>query len=125
LQSGTPLVKGLEITSAGVRDPLWKNALAEIKDQIRDGGSFSRAVKGTRVFPPMALHLAAVGEETGHLEATLQKTADLLDAEAKRNIKEKMALLEPVMVLAMAGVVALLIFTVLVPILTFTSQLQI
>ena len=116
-----PLVEGLALTLPTIRNHALRSATADIAEQVRGGGSLSAAMRGAGVFPPLLTYLAASGESAGRLELMLARAADYLEQEFDRFTTTTMALIEPAIIILMGGTVALIILSILLPILQLQS----
>jgi general secretion pathway protein F len=117
VSSRLPLVEGLRLTVPTIRNAALAIATAGIVDQVRAGGSLSAALRDAGVFPPLLVYMTASGESAGRLEQMLERAADYLEREFDRFTAASMALLEPVIIVVMGSCVALIILSILLPIL--------
>lgn len=117
VSSRLPLVEGLRLTVPTIRNAALAGATAGLVDQVRAGGSLSSALRDAGVFPPLLVYMTASGESAGRLEAMLERAADYLEREFDRFTAASMALLEPVIIVVMGSCVALIILSILLPIL--------
>ena len=117
VSSRLPLVEGLRLTIPTIRNTVLRGATENIVEQVRGGGSLSAAMRSAAVFPPLLVYLAASGETSGRLEVMLEKAADYLEKEFDRFTTTAMALLEPLIIVVMGVIVALIILSILLPIL--------
>lgn len=114
--SGVPLLEALDASSrVVVRRPLAM-AIGEVAGQVREGMPLSRALMQTRQFPPILVHMIASGEATGRLGALLDRAAQLQQADIENRTAMFTTLIEPVMLLAMGGLVLLIVLAVMQPI---------
>jgi general secretion pathway protein F len=117
VSSRLPLVEGLRLTVPTIRNAALASATAGIVDQVRAGGSLSAALRDAGVFPPLLVYMTASGESAGRLEQMLERAADYLEREFDRFTAASMALLEPVIIVVMGSCIALIILSILLPIL--------
>ena len=117
VSSRLPLVEGLRLTVPTIRNTVLRAATEAIVEQVRGGGSLSAAMRNAAVFPPLLVYLTASGETSGRLEVMLEKAADYLEKEFDRFTATAMALLEPLIIVVMGVIVALIILSILLPIL--------
>ena len=117
VSSRLPLVEGLRLTVPTIRNSALAAATAGIVDQVRAGGSLSAALRDAGVFPPLLVYMTASGESAGRVEQMLERAADYLEREFDRFTAASMALLEPVIIVVMGSCVALIILSILLPIL--------
>jgi len=93
-------------------------ALQQVQSKVREGKGMNGPLSESNIFPPLALHMIAVGEETGKLEGMLNNVADHFDDEVKRTTKRLTALLEPALILAMGLVIGVVVLSMLMAILS-------
>ncbi|WP_242339626.1 MULTISPECIES: type II secretion system inner membrane protein GspF [unclassified Anaeromyxobacter] len=121
LKSGVPLLTAMDI----VKNILGNTRLAEVieqaRDAIREGESIAAPLKRSGEFPPLVHHMVAIGERSGALEEMLANVADAYEDQVETTIAALTSLLEPVMIVAMGGVVAFIVFSVLMPILQINN----
>jgi len=115
--SRLPLLEGLNLTTQTVHNRVLRKASADIAETVRIGGSLSGALKKAGVFPPLLVYLAASGEASGRLELMLERAADYLEREFDAFSSTALALLEPAIIIIMGVVVALIVLSILLPIL--------
>ncbi|MEJ7926637.1 type II secretion system inner membrane protein GspF [Sphingobium sp. AN641] len=121
IASRLPLMEGLALTTGTVHNRVLRRASDEIVEAIRGGGSLSAALRRAGVFPPLLVYLAASGESAGKLDAMLERAADYLEREFDAFTSTALALLEPAIIILMGGVVAVIILSILLPILQLQS----
>ena len=115
--SRLPLLEGLRLTTETVHNRALRAASAEITESIRTGGSLSAALRSVGLFPPLLVYLAASGEASGKLDTMLERAADYLEREFDGFTQTALSLLEPAIIVIMGGIVALIVLSILLPIL--------
>ncbi len=115
--SRLPLLEGLRLTGGTIRNKVLVRANDEIVEAVRSGGSLSGAMRTSGVFPPLLVYLAASGESAGQLDLMLERAAEYLEREFDNFTSTALSLLEPLIIVAMGGVVAVIILAILLPIL--------
>ncbi|MDQ3140527.1 MAG: type II secretion system inner membrane protein GspF [Pseudomonadota bacterium] len=115
--SRLPLLEGLKLTTQTVNNRALRAASGEITEAIRTGGSLSVALRKAAVFPPLLVYLAASGEASGKLDIMLERAADYLEREFDGFTATALSLLEPAIIVLMGGIVALIVLSILLPIL--------
>jgi len=121
LESGLPLLEGLSITARTVGNRVLRAATATMVAAIDEGSSLSSAMRRAGVFPPTLLYMAGSGEGSGRLAPMLGRAADYLEREIDTVSAAALSLLEPAIIVALGGVVALIVLSILLPILQFNS----
>ncbi|MES2156774.1 MAG: type II secretion system inner membrane protein GspF [Pseudomonadota bacterium] len=119
--SRLPLMEGLTLTANTVHNRVLRRASDEIVEAIRGGGSLSAALRRAGVFPPLLVYLAASGESAGRLDTMLERAADYLEREFDAFTSTALAMLEPIIIILMGGIVAVIILSILLPILQLQS----
>ena len=114
--SGVPVLDALGIASQVLTNRPMRSAVKKAATQVREGGGLSRSLERTGYFPPMMLHLIASGEASGRLESMLEKAAAHQERELNSILSIFLALLEPMIILIMAGMVMLIVLAILLPI---------
>jgi general secretion pathway protein F len=121
LRGGVPILTALSAAEDTASNGALRQAVSRLADQVRRGTALSAAMSATGVFPPLALHLARVGEETGRLEEMLLKLGEALEGEVRRTVKRLTSLLEPAIILAVGLVVGFIVVAMLMAIFSITE----
>ena len=114
--SRVPLLTALRAGAGVVSNLPLRRALSEAAARVQEGASLSRALGVSRLFPPLMVHMIASGEASGRLGEMLERTAVQQARELERRIAAFVALLEPLLILAMGGIVLLIVMAILLPI---------
>lgn len=117
IASRLPLLEGLTLTTQTVHNRVLRKASAEIAETVRTGGSLSGALRKAGVFPPLLVYLAASGEASGRLDMMLERAADYLEREFDSFTSTALSLLEPAIIVVMGVIVAVIVLSILLPIL--------
>jgi general secretion pathway protein F len=124
LKSGVPLLKAMEI----VRHVLDNAALSKIVEDaagsIREGESIAGPLKRSKQFPPIVVHMIAVGEKSGQLEAMLENVSRAYDAQVETRVQAMTSLLEPLIIVFMGGGVGFIAFSILMPLIQMNDFVQ-
>jgi general secretion pathway protein F len=121
LDSGLPLIEGLAITARTVGNRVLRTATLDMVAAIDEGGSLTTAMRRAGVFPPTLLYMAGSGEGNGRLGPMLERAADYLEREIDTFSSASLSLLEPAIIVAMGGIVAMIVLAILLPILQFNA----
>ena len=121
LASGLPLMEGLSITVGTVGNRVLRAATETMATSIREGGSLTGALRRAGVFPPVMVYMATSGENSGRLPEMLDRGADYLEREFDTFTATAMSLLEPAVIVVLGGVVAMIVLSILLPILQFNT----
>ena len=116
VESGVPILSALEMTANVSNNHVVRAGFENLRVAARRGHSLGTSAMEMKIFPAMVAHMITVGEETGHLDEMLDKVADWFELELDENIKRLTSILEPVLMLFVGGVVALVVFAVFMPI---------
>lgn len=124
MAAGVPLVEAIEIVATTMENVYFREALDFCKDEIMIGQPLSRPFEECGMFPPMVYHMTKIGEESGNSEEMLTKLADYYDEEVEIAVQSLMAALEPMIIIALAGIVAFLVASCLAPMLEMYGSLN-
>ncbi|HEU0265754.1 MAG TPA: type II secretion system F family protein, partial [Geobacterales bacterium] len=116
LESGVPMLKGLEITGYAVTNRLYRLELDRVRQEVAEGGILSSALGRSPLFPPLLVQMIAVGEQGGELDQMLNRAGQVYEKEFDAGVTRVMALLEPLLILVMALVVGFIVVAILLPI---------
>lgn len=115
LTGGMPLVPALEIAVSAVGNASIRAALAPRIQMVREGRAFHAMLEESEVVPPMAIDMIKVGEATGSLDEMLGNVSDLFDEQAETRLQRVLTLIEPMMLVFMGVIIALLLISIYVP----------
>lgn len=118
LENGLPLQKALLLAREVIRNREMSSGMKGATEQLERGGGLSGPLIEFRVFPPLALQMIKVGEESGSLEAMLKKVANVYDGEVRTAIKRALTMLEPILIIGLGIMVAGIIISILMAILS-------
>jgi type IV pilus assembly protein PilC len=123
LGAGVPMVDALDITARSMDNETYKKAMKDAKDQVTRGVALSRPLKTSGLFPPMVIHMVSIGEETGNIEQMLENVAGYYEDDVQAATESMMALMEPFIIIVMAGVVGFLVIAMLSPMFSLYENL--
>nr|WP_300094692.1 type II secretion system F family protein [Sedimentibacter sp.] len=124
VESGVPLLSGLEAVSTIVGNEKIKRLILCAREDVRKGSSLSCSLRNNNVFPPMVHNMIKIGEESGELEDVLDKTADFYDEEVENSIQKLVALIEPVMIVLMAAIIGFIMLAMITPMFDMINTVQ-
>jgi type IV pilus assembly protein PilC len=124
LGGGLPLVHALDIAGQSVGNRYVARQLQTVGVRVREGASFAAGLEERRVFPEVAVKMAEVGESTGALQEMLNTVADFYDEEIATNMERFVALVEPVLLVAMGLIIAGLLLALYLPLFQLSSVLS-
>ncbi|PKN69754.1 MAG: pilus assembly protein PilC [Deltaproteobacteria bacterium HGW-Deltaproteobacteria-12] len=121
MNSGVPILEGLNIVSKTSGNVVVEAALIKTRQSISEGRTIAEPLMETGIFPPMVVQMIAVGEATGALDTMLSKIADFYDDEVDAAVSAMTALLEPIMMVFLGGIVGGMIIAMYLPIFKMAS----
>jgi general secretion pathway protein F len=121
LGNGVSLLPALTIVKDTIDNRALANSLDGVLARLKEGQGFARPLMETGLYPKLAVHMVAVGEETGRLDSMLMKVADVYDVEVNTSLKRALALMEPVLIVTLAVVVGGIIYALLSALLGLTE----
>lgn len=116
LRGGVPLLEALGTVQGVVGNRLLTHAIGQVQVRVREGKGMARPLGESGLFPPLALNMIAVGEETGKLDTMLNEVAEHYDQEVKRTTKRLTSILEPALILGMGLVIGVVVISMLLAI---------
>ena len=119
--SGSPVLDCLQTARETVTNLVFRDAIDDVIESVRDGGSLSTAMASTNIFPSLLVHMTQSGEASGKLGDLLAKSAKYLDAEFENTSKILIGLIEPAITVIMGGLVLLIILAIMLPILQLNT----
>ncbi|MDP3857563.1 MAG: type II secretion system inner membrane protein GspF [Stagnimonas sp.] len=114
--AGVPILDAMRIGTQVVTNLPMHDAIQEAARRVREGAGLAKSLEASRLFPPITVHLIASGEASGKLDEMLDRAADNQEREVETLIAALMGVFEPVLILAMGGVVLLIVLAILLPI---------
>jgi len=123
MSSGVPILDGLEIVSKTAGNRVVENTLMETRKSISEGKTIAEPLSESGIFPSMVVSMISVGENTGALDAMLEKIADFYDSEVDTAVDAMTALLEPIMLVFLGGVVGGMIIALYLPIFSMAGAI--
>lgn len=123
VSAAIPIVEALNIVAQVSGNSKIRQITADAAKNVEKGNSLSDFLKQQKMFPPLIGQMASVGEETGKLDEMLTQVANFYDSETDHAVKGLSAALEPLILLMLGGMVAVLIISIIVPIYRITSSI--
>jgi type IV pilus assembly protein PilC len=124
ISSGVPILEGLEITARTAGNAVIEKALMDVRKGLEAGRNLSDPLKESNVFPGMVTQMIGVGEQTGAMDAMLQKIADFYEDEVDAAVKDLLAALEPMMIVFLGLVVGGIVISMYLPLFSLIGQLS-
>src|SRR5690606_37579065 len=123
LSGGIPIVRALDISKHVANNVVLGRAIDAARDSVTEGQSLASPLRASGEFPPVVVHMVEVGERSGEIEAMLEKVAQTYEEQVETSVSRLTALLEPLLILLMVGIVIVIIAATLVPLLDVTTSL--
>jgi type IV pilus assembly protein PilC len=124
MSSGVPILQSLEVVADTTGNVVLAHATRDIQDSVRQGESITAPLRNHAVFPPMVAQMMAVGEDTGALDQMLAKIAEFYDQEVEATTEALTALIEPLMIAFLGGIIGGMIICLYMPIFSIYNQIQ-
>jgi type IV pilus assembly protein PilC len=123
ISSGVPILEGLDITARTAGNAVIEKALSQVRKALEQGKNLADPLKETNVFPGMVTQMIGVGEQTGAMDAMLQKIADFYEEEVDAAVKDLLAALEPAMIVFLGVVVGGIVISMYLPLFSLIGKL--
>jgi type IV pilus assembly protein PilC len=124
ISSGVPILEGLDITARTAGNAVIEKALLQVRKSVEQGKNLADPLKETEVFPGMVTQMIGVGEQTGAMDAMLQKIADFYEEEVDAAVKDLLAALEPAMIVFLGVVVGGIVISMYLPLFSLIGKLS-
>jgi type IV pilus assembly protein PilC len=124
ISSGVPILEGLDITAKTAGNAVVERALNKVRRSLEEGKSLTDPLKESEVFPGMVTQMIAVGEQTGAMDAMLQKIADFYEEEVDAAVKDLLTALEPIMIVFLGVVVGGVVISMYLPLFSLIGKLS-
>jgi type IV pilus assembly protein PilC len=124
ITAGVPMLQSLETVEATVDNTVIARVIRKVYESVSKGETISEPLRASGEFPPMTVHMIAIGEETGALDTLLNKVADFYELSSDYSIKRLTALLEPLFLIVIGGMVGLVFASIILPIFRMVGTLK-
>lgn len=124
LGSGVPILQSLAIVGATSDNYVINQSLIGVQDAVRQGRPIGEALEGSDVFPDMMVQMIGIGEESGSIDSMLAKTADFYDDEVETMSSQLSAMIEPLMIVFMGGLLGFMIVSLYLPMFMIFETIQ-
>ena len=124
VSSGVPMLQAIKLTGDTAGNTVVEQAMDDVYASVKSGGSLSGPIEENPIFPPMVGHMIAVGEETGQLEHMLGKIADFYETEVDAKVKALTALIEPIMIVFVGGMVGFIVISMYLPMFSIYEHIR-
>ena len=123
LENGVPVLTALKITEQIISNCILKEAIAKTREEVTDGKTIAQPLARSKVFPQLMVDLVKIGEDTGDVPGALKNVADTYENELNTALRVMMNMIEPVMIVVMAGGVGFLLLAVLSAMFKMTANI--
>jgi type IV pilus assembly protein PilC len=115
LRAGVPVLQALDIVADSTGNEVLARASLDVKESVRSGESMASPLENHKVFPPMVVQMISVGEDTGAIDAMLDKISDFYDQEVEATTEALTSLIEPIMIAVLGGIVGAMVIALYMP----------
>jgi type IV pilus assembly protein PilC len=115
ISSGVPILQAIKISGDTAGNAVVQEAMEDVYASVKKGGTIAGPMQEHPVFPAMVTHMTSVGEDSGQLETMLEKIADFYEAEVDAKVKALTAILEPLLICVVGGVVGFIVISMYLP----------
>ena len=122
--SGVPILEALTISAQVIENLPMRDAVTEATVRVREGASISKSLAASKLFPPMMIHLISSGEAGGKLEEMLTRAATGQEREVNGLIATLLGILQPLLIVAMGGIVLTIVLAILLPIFEINNLIR-
>jgi type IV pilus assembly protein PilC len=122
--SGVPMLQAIKLTGETAGNVVVEQAMDDVYASVKRGGSLGGPIQQNPIFPAMVGHMVSVGEETGQLEHMLSKIADFYEAEVDAKVKALTALIEPIMIVFVGGMVGFIVISMYLPLFSLYEKIR-
>jgi type IV pilus assembly protein PilC len=122
--AGVPLLLALDITGRTGGNVAVEEAMDGVIASVKRGGTIAAPLAQAPIFPMMVTHMVGVGEETGSLDAMLDKVADFYEDQVEASVKALTSILEPVMIIVIGGIVGFIVISMYLPLFTVYNSIK-
>ncbi len=121
LGSGVPLLTAFDIVKNVLQNRVLLEVIETARDAVKEGDSIAAPLKRSGEFPPIVTHMIAIGEKSGTLEEMLGNVAKAYEVQVDSRLRAMVSIMEPMIIVLMGGVVAFIVFSILLPMLQLAS----
>lgn len=122
--SSVPILQAMSIVERIVGNEVMAKVIRESRDSLEKGRSMTEPMKKHWAFPPLVTQMIVIGEETGSLDSMLGKVADFYEKEVEASTDRLKSLIEPLMIVLLAGLVGIIVTAIIVPMFDMFNQFQ-
>src|SRR5262249_18220999 len=124
MENGVPLLRSLDLVTEIAANRFLETTLSDVRKAVIDGATLSAALHEQKLFPDSFTDIMAAGEQTGHFAETMQAIADVYERELDRSVGVISQLIPPIIIVVIAVLVGLVVFSILSAVFEMTHSLQ-
>jgi type IV pilus assembly protein PilC len=124
VSAGVPMLQAIKLTGETSGNVVIERAMEDVYASVKRGGSLAGPIESNPIFPPMVGHMVAVGEETGQLQHMMSKIADFYEDEVDAKVKALTALIEPIMIVFVGGIVGFIVISMYLPMFSIYEHIR-
>jgi type IV pilus assembly protein PilC len=124
VEAGVPMLQAIQLTGETSGNVVIEHAMEDVYASVKRGGTLAGPIEANAIFPPMVGHMMAVGEETGQLQQMMSKVADFYEAEVDAKVKALTALIEPIMIVFVGGMVGFIVISMYLPMFSIYEHIR-
>ncbi|HEY1853742.1 MAG TPA: type II secretion system F family protein [Solirubrobacterales bacterium] len=124
VEAGVPMLQAIKLTGETAGNTVVERSMEDVYASVKRGGTLASPIEQNSIFPPMVGHMVSVGEETGQLHTMLGKVADFYEAEVDAKVKALTALLEPIMIVFVGGIVGFIVVSMYLPMFSIYEHIR-
>jgi type IV pilus assembly protein PilC len=124
VSAGVPMLQAIKLTGDTAGNVVIEKSMDDVYASVKRGGTLAAPIEENAIFPPMVGHMVAVGEETGQLDTMLSKIADFYETEVDAKVKALTALIEPLMIVFVGGIVGFIVISMYLPMFSIYEHIR-
>jgi type IV pilus assembly protein PilC len=124
VSAGVPMLQAIKLTGETSGNIVVERAMEDVYASVKRGGTLAGPIEENPIFPPMVGHMVAVGEETGQLQHMMSKIADFYEDEVDAKVKALTALIEPIMIVFVGGIVGFIVISMYLPMFSIYEHIR-
>lgn len=124
IQAGVPILQALDIVRDTSGNEVIARAMDKVYNSVKDGESIHEPLRDSKVFPPLVVHMVAVGEETGAIDAMLNKVAEAYEREVNDTVNALTSILEPLLIVFLGVIVGTIVIALYLPLFKLPSMVK-
>jgi type IV pilus assembly protein PilC len=124
VEAGVPMLQAIKLTGETSGNIVVEQAMEDVYESVKRGGTLAGPIEENPIFPPMVGHMMSVGEETGQLQQMMSKVADFYEAEVDAKVKALTALIEPIMIVFVGGIVGFIVIAMYLPMFSIYENIR-